>query len=60
MHIHRLVVTRPLYRHIVVFAQPSHIVAELLPAMALEAGGDEKVALTHRSPQALGAVPTIE
>src|SRR6266571_4159147 len=74
MHIHRLAAPRPLHLHIVVFAQPSHIVAELLPApaplnrlighaqpaIALEAGGDEKAALARRTPQAFSAIPAIE
>lgn len=74
MHIHRLAAAWPLHLHIVVFAEGSHIVAQLRPspallnrlighaqpAIALPASGDEKVALTRRSPQALGAVPTIE
>ncbi len=74
MHIHHLATSRPLQWHIVLLAQPSHIVAELRPSpaargclvgqtqptIALPASGDETATLARRTPQAFGAVPASE
>jgi len=74
MHKDRLAASGPLHLHRVRFAQPSNVVAELLPApslwrrlighaqeaIALHACGDEKAPVARRTPQTLGTIPTIQ
>src|SRR5947209_5984532 len=74
MHIHGVLAPWPLEGDVVACRQLSGILRQLLPpptlgnarvyyrqpTVALDASGNQEVALTSRSPETFGAVPTVE